>query len=344
MLTLEVPVKEIPLLRYKKYSHPLITVQKRAEIILLLATQKQASYGEIASQVDVCRNTVTNTIKLYKEKGLAGLTQVNFRGKQSELASYEGSLLAYFKDNPVNSVAMAVAKIEELTGIKKSVSRVRAWMHKVGMKYQKTAQIPAKACPKAQKTWQVEVFEPLRKKAELGEITLLFGDAMHCVMGVFLSFLWSFERIFIKSSPGRKRLNVVGAVNAISKKVSFTTNTTQVNAETMNSFLEQLRKEYADKPIYLILDNARYQHCKLVKEFAQKLDIHLVFLPPYSPNLNIIERLWKWVKKKCLYTKYYENFDDFTKAIETSLEEANALHQAELESLLSLKFQSFHKS
>lgn len=92
------------------------------------------------------------------------------------------------------------------------------------------------------------------------------------------------------------------------------------------------------------MDNARYQHCRVAKEFAQTLDIHSVFLPPYSPNLNIIERLWEWVKKKCLYTKYYENFDDFTKAIETSLEEVNTLHQAELESLLSLKFQSSHKS
>ncbi|WP_299466649.1 IS630 family transposase, partial [uncultured Microscilla sp.] len=236
------------------------------------------------------------------------------------------------------------AKVEELTGIKKSPSRVRVWMHKVGMKYQKTAQIPSKACPEAQAIWKTNVFEPLREKAKSGEITLLFGDAMHCVMGVFLSFLWSFKRLFIKSSPGRKRLNVVGAVNAISKKVSFMTNITQVNAETMISFLDQLRQEYGEKPIYLILDNARYQHCRLVKEFAQALDIHLVFLPPYSPNLNIIERLWKWVKKKCLYAKYYENFDDFRKAIETSLEQANELYQTELESLLSLKFQSFHKS
>uniref|UniRef100_UPI00261D411B helix-turn-helix domain-containing protein n=1 Tax=uncultured Microscilla sp. TaxID=432653 RepID=UPI00261D411B len=133
MLTLEVPVKEIPLLRYEKYNHPLITVQKRAEIILLLATQKQLRRGEIASQVDVCRNTVTNTIKLYQQRGLSGLTQVNFCGRQSELASWEDSLLEYFKNNPVSTVSAAVAKVEELTGIKKSPSRVRVWMHKVGM-------------------------------------------------------------------------------------------------------------------------------------------------------------------------------------------------------------------
>lgn len=297
MLTIEVPLEEIPLLRYEKYHHPILTVQKRAEIILLLTTAPHLSRGAIASQVDVCRNTVTNTIKRYQQGGLTGLTQVNFRGTQSELSPYEDSLVAYFEKNPVSSVSEAITKIEELTGITKSPTRVRDWMRKVGMKYQKTAQIPAKACPEKQEAWKTNVFEPLKQRAEAGEIVLLFGDAMHCVMGVFLSFLWSFTRVFIKSSPGRKRLNVIGALNAISKKVSYMTNMTRVNAETMMTFLTQLRDEYGDKPIHLILDNARYQHCKAVKEFAMAIDIHLVFLPPYSPNLNIIERLWKWTKK-----------------------------------------------
>ena len=344
MLSLEVPLEEIPLLRYEKYHHPVLTVQKRAEIILLLATQPALSRSAVAVQVDVCRNTVTNTIKRYQAGGFAGLTQVNFRGTQSALLPYEDSLVAYFEKNPVSSVGQATAKIEELTGISKSPTRVRDWMRKVGMKYQKTAQIPAKACPEKQEAWKANIFAPLKQRAETGEIVLLFGDAMHCVMGVFLSFLWSFTRIFIKSSPGRKRLNVMGALNAINKKVSYMTNITRVNAETMMTFLTKLRSEYGDQPIHLILDNARYQHCKAVKEFAVAMDIHLVFLPPYSPNLNIIERLWKWTKKKCLYAKYYEKFEEFRKAIEQTLEQANGKYQKELDTLLSLNFQSFHKS
>lgn len=166
-------------------------------------------------------------------------------------------------------------------------------------------------------------------------------DAAHCVMGFFLSFVWSLSRYFVPSSAGRKRLNILGAVNAINQKILAIFNDTTINAEVLLDFLQQIHAQYADKPIYIVLDNARYQHCKTVKTFAQSLNIQLVFLPPYSPNLNIIERLWKWLKKKCLYAKYYPNFKDFSEAIQNTLKNANQNHQEELQKLLNLKFQTF---
>ncbi len=92
---------------------------------------------------------------------------------------------------------------------------------------------------------------------------------------------------------------------------------------------------------HIILDNARYQHCLAVKELATSLGIHLVFLPAYPPNLNIIECLWKFTKKECLNGKYYENFKLFFDAIKNTLTNANSFKQKELETLLSLKFQTF---
>jgi transposase len=94
-------------------------------------------------------------------------------------------------------------------------------------------------------------------------------------------------------------------------------------------------------PITLVLDNARYQRCHLVMELAKEWGIELLFLPPYSPNLNLIERLWKLVKKKCLYSIYYENFALFQQAIQTFLSTMHHAHQKELDSLLTLNFQSF---
>ena len=124
-------------------------------------------------------------------------------------------------------------------------------------------------------------------------------------MGVFLCCLWSVKRVFVKSSSGRKRYNVLGAVNAVTKKIHIWTNNSYINAECICDFLEQLRTHYNDdKPIYIILDNARYQKCQLVKYIAWQFNIRMVYMPPYSPNLNIIERLWKWTKKKVLYAKY----------------------------------------
>ena len=93
------------------------------------------------------------------------------------------------------------------------------------------------------------------------------------------------------------------------------------------------------------MDNARYQHCDLVKNAAKELNIELLFLPSYSPNLNIIERLWKWVKKDCLYCKYYEKFGAFKNAIDLSLEKVGrSEYKDELDSFLNLKFQTFSKS
>ena len=92
------------------------------------------------------------------------------------------------------------------------------------------------------------------------------------------------------------------------------------------------------------MDNAKYQHCELVQNFAKKHNIELLFLPSYSPNLNIIERLWKWVKKDCLYCKYYEKFAGFKNAIDTTLAKVGRPeHKEELDGFLNLKFQTFSK-
>jgi transposase len=94
-------------------------------------------------------------------------------------------------------------------------------------------------------------------------------------------------------------------------------------------------------PITLVLDNARYQKCALVRELAQSLNIELLYLTTYSPNLNLIERLWRFVKKQCLYSIYYADFDAFKAAISSCLEECHTTYKQELDSLLTLRFQSF---
>ena len=96
-------------------------------------------------------------------------------------------------------------------------------------------------------------------------------------------------------------------------------------------------------PITLVMDNARYQKCKIVAALALKLNIELLFLPAYSPNLNLIERLWKFVKKEVLYSKYYSDFGSFKRAISNCLNQTHTTHKKKLDSLLTLKFQVFRK-
>ena len=105
--------------------------------------------------------------------------------------------------------------------------------------------------------------------------------------------------------------------------------------------LEKIAKLGFNIPITLVLDNARYQKCILVKGIAEKLGIELLYLPPYSPNLNLIERLWKLVKKKCLYGKYYEEFPQFVESISNFVKNAHKTNECEMSSLLTLRFQTF---
>lgn len=134
-------------------------------------------------------------------------------------------------------------------------------------------------------------------------------------------------------------------MDALTKEIITVTNTTYITSRQVCEMLAKLAEQaVADIPITVVLDNARYQRCKLVQFYAAQLGIELLFLPPYSPNFNLIERLWKFVKKKCLYSKYYDNFDKFQRAISECLATAPTKYEGELKSLLTLKFQTFDKS
>lgn len=153
--------------------------------------------------------------------------------------------------------------------------------------------------------------------------------------------MWCFERIFIKSGSGRQRFNVLGALNAVTHELIMVTNEGYINAESVCELLNKLAALGLKIPITLVLDNARYQKCRLVFEKAEALGIELLYLPPYSPNLNLIERLWKFVKKQCLYSVYYPDFSTFKTAISECLEQCHTTHKTALDSLLTLRFQSF---
>lgn len=204
--------------------------------------------------------------------------------------------------------------------------------------------LPAKADPQKQKEYLEEEIQPRLDEAQAGKRVVCFMDASHFVLAAFLGFLWSVARIFIQAPSGRQRFNVLGALNAITHEMITVTNDAYINAESVCALLEKLASRYVGIPITIFLDNARYQKCALVMGKAKSLNIELCFLPSYSPNLNLIERVWKFVKKKCLYSKYYEKFPAFKAAISQCLEETTTTHKPVLDSLLTLRFQLFEKT
>lgn len=194
--------------------------------------------------------------------------------------------------------------------------------------------LPAKADPQKQKEYLEQEIQPRLDEAQEGKRVVCFMDASHFVFAAFLGFLWSVARIFIQAPSGRQRFNVLGALNAITHEMITVTNDAYINAVSVCTLLEKLASRYVGIPITIFLDNARYQKCALVMEKAKNLNIELCFLPSYSPNLNLIERVWKFVKKKCLYSKYYEKFPAFKAAISQCLEETTTTHKPTLDSLL----------
>jgi len=263
------------------------------------------------------------------------------------LNQYSDLLKQHFEKHPASSVAEASDAIEKLTGIKRSPTQVREFLKRTGLRCLKVGYVPGKVVEEEKikeiETYREEKLEPLLEEAVRGEKAVFFVDAAHFVHRAYLGFLWCFTRTFICSPSGRKRFNVLGAVNAVTKEIITITNETYINSETLCQLLFKLASLGLNIPIILVLDNAKYQKCLLVQDYAKELGIELCYLPSYSPQLNLIERLWKFIRNECLYSKYYANFADFKAAISNCIATANTDKKEKLDSLLTLNFQTFKK-
>lgn len=331
--------KDKKIIRHARIYDPNPAIRKRMGILWY----KVLGYPhyEIARLSEVCNTTVTATLRRYQEGGIEKIRQRNPYRPQSELQEYRAILVTHFSDHPPASLNQAATEIERLTGLKRSPSSVRTFLVAIGMYRRKVGMVPGKADQDKQEEFINKKLQPVLDEAREGKRQVYFVDAAHFVLAPFLGFLWSFTRLFVKAPAGRNRFNILGALNAITHEIVTVRNDTYINALSICELFRELAARNIGVAITLILDNARYQKCAIVSELARTLNIDLLYLPPYSPNLNIIERLWKFVKKEVLYSKYYADFPAFKNAISKCLEEAQATHKSKLDSLLSLKFQRF---
>ena len=179
------------------------------------------------------------------------------------------------------------------------------------------------------------------EQAKAGKVKLFFMDASHFVMGGFSGAIWTKVRRYVQTASGRQRYNVLGALDFVTKKVETVTNRTYITACEVMALIDKLVVTCSGLPIKLVLDNARYQRCKAVIEHAKAVGVELVFLPTYSPNLNLIERLWKFVKAEVLNAAYHADFDNFAKTIDVCIQSTHTTHKKRLDSLIAEKVQFF---
>lgn len=175
-----------------------------------------------------------------------------------------------------------------------------------------------------------------------GKEVLLYADPMHQVHNAENGYAW--QEVGregtkeIPSNTGRRRLNILGAINPVTLEPTILLEEENCNADSIIRLMGAIKKQYKEaQTICLILDNARYQKGKAAQGKARELGIDLVYLPPYSPNLNLIERLWKFFKKKVMKNKYYGDFEAFRKAAESFFQDFGQ-HKDELKKLLNFKF------
>jgi transposase len=299
---------------------------------------------EIAQVTGASLNTITTTIRRYIQGGLVEVRKRRPYRPQGELEEYRNILAEHFANHPPTSLKHAALEIEKLTGIQRSLSSVRSFLHSLGMRRRKVGMVPGKADPDEREDFINNELSPVLEEAKSGKRHVYFVDAAHFVLAPVLGFLWSLTRLFIRAPAGRKRFNILGALNAITHEVVTITNDTYINAHSVCALLYKLAGRHSGESITLILDNARYQKCFIVTNLAHSLHIGLLYLPPYSPNLNIIERLWKFIKKEALYSKYYDNFVQFKDAILYTLNATHQAHKEKLDALLSLRFQRIRKT
>ncbi len=336
---------ELDAIAQERYFHPDPHIQRKMEVLWL--KHHGETHERIATLAGVSRSSVQRYLSEFLAGGLEQIRRCPHAGQTSALQEHRASLEDHFRAHPPRSVRAAQEVIRQRTGLLRGLTQVRRFLHRLGLEPRKVAAVPVppKKTPeehaREQRQFLDDELEPVLAEARAGHRDVYFVDASHFVFAAFLGWVWCAVRFFVRAASGRKRYNVLGALHAVSHRLIRVANHTYINAESICDLLRAVAQASVGRPITLVLDNARYQKCALVQERARALGIALLYLPSYSPNLNLIERVWRFVKKQCLRAAYHQTYEAFTTAIDKCLSELDTTHKKDMNSLLTHNFQMF---
>jgi transposase len=294
---------------------------------------------EVKDALLLDEETLRNYVYYYKIGGLNLLLKNNHKGSESNLSKKEIDTLIQELDTNIHLTTQSVIEYcNQAFQVLYSLSGMRDLLHRIGYEYKKPKLVPGNPDPVAQEIFAEQYEKFMQNKP--ANVEVLFADAVHPQHNTMAAYGWikRGEKREIPTTAGRERLNLHGAMNAESLEVTVIESET-VDDESTITLLETLEQKYPlAVTIYVILDNARYHYSKKVREYLESSRIRLVFLPSYSPNLNLIERLWKFFKKKVLYNKYYEKLEHFRQACINFFRNIDS-HYRELASIMDGEFE-----
>lgn len=294
---------------------------------------------EIAEVLMLDIDTIGNYRKRYEADGVSGLLKNNYFGSEPMLSCAEiEEFSAHLETQTYLTVEAIVEHVKQVYNVHYSISGMRQLLHRLKFVYKKAKTIPGKANAELQKAYLKMLEEILKDKGEHDPHYYL--DGVHPQHNTQLAYGWikKGQDKVVKSNSGRQRININGALNADTLEVIIRTDDT-INTQSTLKLFDTLELKHPNAgAIFITLDNAKYYKNGLVYEYLKTSKIKLLFMPPYSPNLNLIERLWKFMRKTILYNKYYEKFADFKIEVMRFFENI-AQHNDKLSTLLTKNFQ-----
>lgn len=301
----------------------------RIKCILLL--DKGWSPVQIQEVLLLDDETIRRYKKTFLEGGLGDLLKLKYKGRISRLSKKQLNFLSKHLAAKHYPTAVSVAKfIDQKWGVRFSSKGATNLLHQMGFSYRKPEKIPQNTDRKVQESF----IDSLSKE----EGIVLFVDAVHPQHNSKPSHAWfpKNKKVGILSNTGRKRLNLNGALNPNTLEIIISENET-IDAFSAVELFERVQRAYPnEKQITLVCDNASYYRSRLVKKYLKTSRLKVKFLPPYSPNLNMIERLWKFMHKKVTNNRFYKTFSSFRLSILGFFQDFK-FHERELRTL----FQNF---
>jgi transposase len=299
----------------------------------IIALGDGCTLEEVSKILLLDTETLRNYIKLYEKGGLEELTERRYKGSASKLSeSQQKELKEHLCEVTYLSVSAIGKHVEKVYGIKYVVSGLTGLLHKLGFVYKKPDLTPGRVDVAKQLEF-LQTYEEMRRSGEI----VYSLDGCHPQHNSMPQYGWILKghTKTLPSNSGRKRINIQGAVNLETHELLSTVHET-LDKDSTIEILKKIEKTHKGTvKINVLVDNAGYYHAKEVKEYLETSKIVLVFLPPYSPHLSLVERVWKYLKKQVLYNRYYPTFKEFKEEISDFLRRS---HRRAFKKLLTEKF------